>query len=197
MYSEWSLKDLLAETKSFIRITKNYFSYKIVTSFFRKLRCSVYHCMEHWVQLTNSLPEEGSVVNKLMSLILDDIRPLTSQTKVKLWNTWQGLQMALQLTYTSTEQLCYKDTKTIYDLKTWQLGFSRSQPVFLKYLSVLKVVYSWVNHFWVTSPVMCIDNQLTNSICNLPVNERVDSLGCHSVLKQSLHLGYCDSLLHP
>ena len=147
MYSEWSPKDLLAETKSFIRITKNYFSYKIVTSFFRKLRCSVYHCMEHWVQLTNSLPEEGTVVNKLMSLILDDIRPLTSQTKVKLWNTRQGLQMALQLTY--------------------------------------------------TTPVMCIDNQLTNSICNLPVNERVDSLGCHSVLKQSLHLGYCDSLLHP
>ncbi|RMX60876.1 hypothetical protein pdam_00003473 [Pocillopora damicornis] len=49
---------------------------------YRKLRCSVYHCMEHWVQLTNSLPEEGSVGNKLMSLILDDIRPLTSQTKV-------------------------------------------------------------------------------------------------------------------
>ena len=48
-----------------------------------------------------------------------------------------------------------------------------------------------------TTPVMCIDNQLTNSIGNLPVNERVDSLGCHSVLKQSLHLGYCDSLLHP
>ena len=44
----------------------------------------MYHCMEHWVQLTSSLPEEGSVVNKLMSLILDDIRPLTSQTKVKL-----------------------------------------------------------------------------------------------------------------
>lgn len=175
MYSEWSLKDLLAETKSFIRITKNYFSYKIVTSFFRKLRCSVYHCMEHWVQLTSSLPEEGGVVTKLMSLILDDIRPLTSQTKVKLWNTWQGLQIVL-LRYNNHLQL-----------EKFMVGFERSQPFFLKYLSA---VDSQVNHFWVTWPVIWINNQLTNSTCNLPVYERVDSLGCYSVLKQSLHLGY-------
>lgn len=49
---------------------------------YRKLRCSVYHCIEHWVQLTNSLPEEGGVVTKLMSFMLDDLKPLTCQTKL-------------------------------------------------------------------------------------------------------------------
>lgn len=48
----------------------------------RKLRCSVYHCIEHWIQLTKSLPEEGGVVAKLIWHLLDDVKPLVSQTKV-------------------------------------------------------------------------------------------------------------------
>ena len=48
----------------------------------RQLRCSVYLCLEHWVHLTNSLPEGSGVVSKLMEEILDDIMPVTSQTKV-------------------------------------------------------------------------------------------------------------------
>lgn len=52
----------------------------------RKLRCSVYRCVEHWIQVTNSLPEEGGVVAKMVQHILDDIKPLVSQTKVTLCN---------------------------------------------------------------------------------------------------------------
>jgi len=53
---------------------------------YRKLRCSVYSCVEHWIQVTNSLPDEGGVVAKLVQHILDDIKPLASQTKVILCN---------------------------------------------------------------------------------------------------------------
>ncbi|KAL9965706.1 hypothetical protein ACROYT_G029546 [Oculina patagonica] len=49
---------------------------------YRKLRCSIYQCIEQWIQLTKSLPEEGGVVAKLMQHILDDIKPLVSQTKL-------------------------------------------------------------------------------------------------------------------
>ena len=42
----------------------------------------MYLCLEHWVQLTNSLPERGGVVAKLMQHLVDDIKPLISQTKV-------------------------------------------------------------------------------------------------------------------
>ena len=44
----------------------------------------MYQCLEHWVQVTNSLPEEGGMVAKLMQHVLDDIKPLISQTKVML-----------------------------------------------------------------------------------------------------------------
>ncbi|KAK2566628.1 hypothetical protein P5673_009275, partial [Acropora cervicornis] len=56
----------------------------------RQLRCSVYLCLEHWVHLTNSLPEGSGVVSKLMEEILDDIMPVTSQTKL-LPSTAQNL----------------------------------------------------------------------------------------------------------
>jgi len=36
--------------------------------------------------VTNSLPDEGGVVAKLVQHILDDIKPLASQTKVILCN---------------------------------------------------------------------------------------------------------------
>ncbi|XP_015753429.1 PREDICTED: uncharacterized protein LOC107333174 [Acropora digitifera] len=49
---------------------------------YRQLRCSVYLCLEHWVHLTNSLPDGSGVVSKLMEEILDDIMPVTSQTKL-------------------------------------------------------------------------------------------------------------------
>jgi len=42
----------------------------------------VYQCLEHWVQVTNSLPEEGGIVAKLMQHVLGDIKPLISQTKL-------------------------------------------------------------------------------------------------------------------
>jgi len=57
---------------------------------YRQLRCSVYLCLEHWVHLTNSLPEGSGVVSKLMEEILDDIMPVTSQTKL-LPSTAQNL----------------------------------------------------------------------------------------------------------
>ena len=36
--------------------------------------------------MTNSLPEESGVVAKLVQHLLDDIKPLVSQTKVMLCN---------------------------------------------------------------------------------------------------------------
>ena len=42
----------------------------------------MYLCLEHWVHLTNSLPDGSGVVSKLMEEILDDMMPVTSQTKV-------------------------------------------------------------------------------------------------------------------
>ncbi|XP_068685808.1 proline-, glutamic acid- and leucine-rich protein 1-like [Montipora foliosa] len=49
---------------------------------YRQLRCSVYQWLEHWVQLTNSLPDGNGVVSKWIQQIMDDIVPLTSQTKL-------------------------------------------------------------------------------------------------------------------
>ena len=42
----------------------------------------MYLCLEHWVHLTNSLPDGSGVVSKLIEQILDDMMPVTSQTKV-------------------------------------------------------------------------------------------------------------------
>lgn len=55
----------------------------------RQLRCSVYLCLEHWVHLTNSLPDGSGVVSKLMEEILDDMMPVTSQTKVLQYLRYQ------------------------------------------------------------------------------------------------------------
>ncbi|CAH3023670.1 unnamed protein product [Porites evermanni] len=49
---------------------------------YRKLRCSVYLCIERLVQLTRGLPEGGGVVAKLVQQMLDDIKPMASQTKL-------------------------------------------------------------------------------------------------------------------
>lgn len=57
----------------------------------RKLRCSVYLCLEHWVHLTNSLPDGSGVVSKLMEEILDDMMPVTSQTKVLQHLTYHNM----------------------------------------------------------------------------------------------------------
>ena len=42
----------------------------------------MYLCLEHWVHLTKSLPDGSGVVSKLIEQILDDMMPVTSQTKV-------------------------------------------------------------------------------------------------------------------
>ena len=57
----------------------------------RKLRCSVYLCIERLVQLTRSLPEGGGVVAKLVQQMLDDIKPMAPQTKVMIWKGVKGL----------------------------------------------------------------------------------------------------------
>jgi len=59
---------------------------------YRKLRCSVYGCVECWIQVTKSLPEEGSVVAKLVQHVLDDVKPVTSQTKLLLTASNSGNQ---------------------------------------------------------------------------------------------------------
>ena len=45
----------------------------------------MYLCIERLVQLTRSLPEGGSVVDKLVQQMLEDIKPMASQTKVMIW----------------------------------------------------------------------------------------------------------------
>ena len=51
----------------------------------------MYLCIERLVQLTRSLPEVGSVVDKLVQQMLDDIKPMASQTKVMIWKREKGL----------------------------------------------------------------------------------------------------------
>ena len=51
----------------------------------------MYLCIERLVQLTRSLPEGGSVVAKLVQQMLDDVKPIASQTKVMIWNEVNGL----------------------------------------------------------------------------------------------------------
>ena len=57
----------------------------------------MYQCLEHWVQLTNSLPDGNGVVSKWIQQIMDDIVPLTSQTKV-LRFSHIALQIPIHLT---------------------------------------------------------------------------------------------------
>lgn len=51
----------------------------------------MYLCLEHWVHLTNSLPDGSGVVSKLMEEILDDMMPVTSQTKVLQHLTYHNM----------------------------------------------------------------------------------------------------------
>ena len=50
----------------------------------RKLRCSVYSCIECWVKVTKNLPQERGILPKLVQCIMEDIKPpLSSQVKVR------------------------------------------------------------------------------------------------------------------
>ena len=51
----------------------------------------MYLCIERLVQLTRSLPEGGSVADKLVQQMLDDIKPMVPQTKVMIWKREKGL----------------------------------------------------------------------------------------------------------
>ena len=51
----------------------------------------MYLCIERLVQLTRSLPEGGGVVAKLVQHMLDDIKPMASQTKVLIRKGVKGL----------------------------------------------------------------------------------------------------------
>ena len=51
----------------------------------------MYLCIERLVQLTRSLPDGGGVVAKLVQHMLDDIKPMASQTKVMIWKGVKGL----------------------------------------------------------------------------------------------------------
>ena len=51
----------------------------------------MYLCIERLVQLTRSLPEGGGEVAKLVQHMLDDIKPMASQTKVMIWKGVKGL----------------------------------------------------------------------------------------------------------
>ena len=51
----------------------------------------MYLCIERLVQLTRSLPDGGGVVAKLVQQMLDDIKPVASQTKVMIWKRVKDL----------------------------------------------------------------------------------------------------------
>lgn len=51
----------------------------------------MYLCIERMVQLTRSLPEGGGLVDKLVQQMLDDVKPMASQTKVMIWKGVKGL----------------------------------------------------------------------------------------------------------